>query len=414
MRRGGRRGWRRAAGRPSGSRSSIAASALLSSWRDPPLIAQAELTADRDLLQTRIAELPAPRGNAGLPQTLAEAWRLLQKPLSPSGERGWPEGAAEQEIVILTDRQHFGWADEATRRQWDAIGRQLRAESDRLEAAGAPTPRLRIVDVARDRTTPGPNLALGPLALSRALVPVAQGVKFTTTLHRTGSPRPPRGIRVAVDGVAAQHVPMPANIDEAAAQVPLSFTQRFDKPGLHVVAVTLEPAEPLDPPAADQVQHAVVEAVAELPVLLVDGDRHAAPESTTFFLDKALAGSGKHSVVVPRIVASTELTAAQILGATAAARQRVVVLADVPALPADAQAALATYLKDGGSVLVILGPRAERGTALYNEGFYRDGQGWLPARLGAVALRSAKPRHGRIRRAFSTRPWSCSAREWAT
>ena len=46
--------------------------------RRPPLNWQAELTDDDELLRAKLDELPPPRGNAGLPQALAEAWRLLQ------------------------------------------------------------------------------------------------------------------------------------------------------------------------------------------------------------------------------------------------------------------------------------------------------------------------------------------------
>jgi hypothetical protein len=323
--------------------------------RRPPLAWQESLTSDCGLLQARVNALPPPRGNAGLPLALAEAWRLLQ-----------PSEAERQEIVLLTDRQHCGWADDATRRQWEAVSRQLRGEADKRRAM----PRLQAIDVAKDLGPSRPNFALGPLAMARGLVPVGQGVKFTSVLHRGGPAAGVRRIRVTVDGEPAQDVPLPEKLD--APQVPLTFTQRFDRPGQRVVTLTLEVDDALP---VDNQQHAIVEAVAELPVLLVDGERTPSAESSTFYLDKALAGAGKQSVVVPRIVPFAELTAAHLLGAS---RPRVVILADVPELPGAAQEALDTYLKEGGGVLVALGPRAGQ-------------QRWMPAKLARVAGESGAP-----------------------
>jgi hypothetical protein len=167
----------------------------------------------------------------------------------------------------------------------------------------------------------------------------------------------------------------------------VNFTERFEKAGLHVVTLTLEPHEDSDALAADNEQHAVVEVVADFPVLLVDGDRQPSPESSTFFVEKALAGGAKRSVVMPRVVPVAELTAAHILGVTPQTRPRVIVLADVPQLTATQQEWVETYLQGGGNVLVTLGPRV-RSTA-YNERLYREGQGWLPARLMAVGGEAA-------------------------
>ena len=337
--------------------------------RRPPVAWQGDLTADRSHLITKIEEMPPPRGNGGLPQALVEAWRLLQA-----------AGTADvKEIILLTDRQHHGWADDATLRQWEALGRHLRTEAESLEAANKSVPRLQVVDVARDMGRTAPNLALGPLVMSRPLIPVGQGAKFTSTLHLHGFANPtlPTRIRVLVDGEPTQEVPLPAGV---AAQVPLAFTQRFDKPGQHVVTLALDPGDTPDALAADNEQHAVVEVVAELPVLLVDGDRQLSPESATFFLDKALAAApGKASAVLPRAVPVGELTPNHILGSPRHPRPRVIVLADVADLTLPQQEAIEAYVKGGGGLLVALGPRVH--PTAYNDRFYRQGQGWLPTRL---------------------------------
>jgi hypothetical protein len=341
--------------------------------RRPPLAWQGDLTADRGVLQSRIENLPAPRGNTGLPQTLVEAWRLLQT----------ESEALEQEIVIVRDRQYVGWADEATRRQWESVSRTLRAEAASRHAAGQSVPRLRIVEVGQDRTGALPNFALGPLAMSRPIVPLGQGIKFTTTLHGASPAHSPRAVRIAVDGESSQELPMPATFD-ASATVPLSFVQRFDKPGRHVITATLDVGDHADALSVDNEQHSIVEVVAELPVLLVDGDRQPGPESSTFFLEKALAPKGKQSIVTPRVVAHHELTEVQVLGTDNGIRPRVVVLADIPALPTAAVRAIGQYVQDGGSMVIAVGPRARGGIDFYNDTLYRGGDGWLPARLLGV------------------------------
>lgn len=335
--------------------------------RRPPLMWQPELTDESALLRAKLEELPPPRGNAGLPQALAEAWRLLKT----------HSIAAEKDIVLLTDRQHHGWADEATASQWETLGRHLRLEAEKLQATGNTVPRLVVVDVARDMGPALPHLALAPLKLSRALTAVGQPVKFTSALHVNGlKPALPRRIRVRIDGELTQDVPVP---EMGEAQVPLAFTHRFEKPGLHVVTLTLDYGEASDGGTVDDEQHAIVEVVAELPVLLVDGDRQPSAESSTFFIEKALAGARTHSVVLPRVVPALELTAVRILGA----KPRAIVLADVPELTAEQQEAIEKYMKLGGGVLVTAGPRAQR--SIYNDRYYRDGNGWLPARLIEVA-----------------------------
>jgi hypothetical protein len=63
---------------------------------------------------------------------------------------------------------------------------------------------------------------------------------------------------------------------------------------------------------------------------------------------------------------------------------RVVVLADPPALARDQAQALEHYLDQGGSVLMSAGPRCAKAVDSLNETLYRDGLGWLPARLDRV------------------------------
>ncbi len=71
-----------------------------------------------------------------------------------------------------------------------------------------------------------------------------------------------------------------------------------------------------------------------------------------------------------------------------------VVLADVPGLSPVQAAALAKFIAEGGGLLVALGPRMAAGKEMYNDLFYADGKGWLPAHLDAPAGNDAKPELG--------------------
>jgi hypothetical protein len=353
--------------------------------RQPPKPSPPGLTDHFHELSSWLDALPAPCGNAGLPEAVLEAWRVLQE----------HRDAAAQEIIVLTDRQRCAWADEVARPKWEALARQLRADRRQLVAAGQVVPRLRIFDVSESCNATLPNSALGPLTMSRTIAVPGQEVRFTSTLHRTATGEQmtaPRS-RVAVDGSITQDVAIPGMPDPMTRQVPLRFTQRFSSPGRHVVSLTLDPGD-RDALAADNEQFAVVEVLPELPVLLVEGARHVGREGSAFFLQKALAGSSQRGGIVPHVVSHAEITPADVLGVSGG-RPRVIVLADVPDLPSPVQSALETYLADGGGILVMPGPETVAHAAFYNERLFRQGQGWLPAQVAGLAG-SAGPSRARL------------------
>jgi hypothetical protein len=125
----------------------------------------------------------------------------------------------------------------------------------------------------------------------------------------------------------------------------------------------------------------VVEVLSELPVLIVDGAETMSADSPSFYLMQAFGGVGDKTRTSP---VKAERVAASIPDRIVA---RVMILADVPELTAAQSSAIESYLQGGGSVLVLLGPRARRDA--YNTELYRSGKGWLPCRVDDVA--SAEP-----------------------
>ena len=67
------------------------------------------------------------------------------------------------------------------------------------------------------------------------------------------------------------------------------------------------------------------------------------------------------------------------IGREAGAVPRVLVLMNVPSIRPDQGKAIEAFLNAGGGVLVAAGPRSE--SAGYNGEHFREGHGWLPARL---------------------------------
>lgn len=356
---------------------------------EPPQAIIGELTSDIAIAAERMAlpdrsgvlshdELPAPTGNADWPRAVGAAWDLLR-------EHGQ---AARRDIVIVTDRQKLDWTDAATMAQWQTLGRRFQAERD----ANKDDPQFAapmIWAVTLGEAKPGPNLRMAPLQTARTVAGVGQRLRFTTALHwdHLTSPGPPKRIQLTIDD-ESKTLPLPPRLDGASGRFPLTFDHRFTAVGVHRVTVTVEPDDGQDVLPADNRQDLAIEVVQELPVLLIDGDQQVSAESATYFLAKAFADpadKAKVSFVVPRVVSHGDFDAAAMLVKTTTTRA--VVLADVPRLTEPQLAGLTRFVEDGGGLFIFVGPRAE--ATFYDDEFYRDGKGLLPARLERIE--SVKP-----------------------
>ena len=225
--------------------------------------------------------VPQHGANPDMPQALSQAWRLLQT----------RSKAAVKEIVVLTDRQKHGWADLTTLAALDAVGGQWHGEMEQTKSDGRAIPSLRVIPVGAELPEMLPNFALSPLSSRRGVAMLGQKIEFQTALHMDGLPKyvPPRAINVTVDGKIVQRLPLPDGVDLKHGQIPLRFEHRFDVVGTHSVAVALEVDPALDVLPGDNEQATVIEVVKELPILVVDGDRQLSPESSSFFVQRALA-----------------------------------------------------------------------------------------------------------------------------
>ena len=325
--------------------------------------AQEDISADVSEVRIKLAKLPIPRGNPDMPRALAEAWRLLQS----------RSKAVTKEIIVLTDQQQFGWADLATLSALETVGNRWHADAEQAKSEGWAIPSLRVVKIGADLPKLLPNYSLGPLTTSRGVARLGQKVTFQSALHLDGFSKyvRPRAVKAMLDGKAMQTLALPENVDLKKGQIPLSFQHRFEKEGTHTVSLIVDADAAWDVLAADNEQHAVVEVVKELPILLVDGDKQLSPESSSFFVQRALASKQAmpFSALKPAALSADS------------GKPAVVVLADVPRLDASQIEAIDGFLAAGGGLLIVVGERVAKEKTFYNEQLYKNGQGWLPTKL---------------------------------
>ena len=346
-----------------------------------------ELSHDVQRAQQAIARLPWPRGGCDWPLAVQQAFKILSGSSRP-----------QQEIIILSDGQRHGWADETTLSHWESLGR--------LRGQQPPQPRLRVVNLDPDRPANPPNWSLAPLQASRAVASVGQHVTIRTALvlHGQEKYQRPHRLRLEIDGRPVRDLDAPGEAALEKGQVPLSFREQFTEPGSHLVSVIVEPDPPpeqrprgytlKDNLPGDNRQDLVVEIVPALPVLIVDGDPRTAPpkRSSDFFRDALAPARDKTPVIVARVVSASEFDPALLtvdLDHVAGTKPRVLVLCDVARLLTGQQQAIAQFLANGGGVLVTLGERVD--SRHYNEHLYGNGDGWLPGRLETIVGDEAKP-----------------------
>jgi hypothetical protein len=345
------------------------------------------LSQDLERARNAIARVLLPRGGCDWVQALQEADRILAK-----GE------SSSQEIIILSDGQRYGWADDSALARWELLAHLQRTQPRRA--------RIWVVNLDPERRAESPNWSVAALRVSRAIASTGQLLTFRSALELRGQSEyhAPHRLRLEVDGKPVRDLDYPTSARLANGQVPISFQHRFSTPGSHLVSLIVEPDPPPSQRSAghalkdllpgDNRQDLAVEILPRLPVLIVDGDeRQSVRHRGTDFLRDALAPARDPSpTVLARVVSVREFDPALLTSDLAAepdTKPRVLVLSNVPRLLARQQESIASYLADGGGILVTLGERIDE--RFYNESLFRGGNGWLPARLQEVVGDLARP-----------------------
>src|SRR5207245_1467927 len=111
---------------------------------------------------------------------------------------------AQREIIVLTDGQRFGWADDASLLRWELL-------ANRITGEGAFKPRIWVMNMDPKRPENPANWSLQPLRTSRAVAAAGREVTFRTSLQLTGADEAPLPDRITleVDGRPAGDVKLP-------------------------------------------------------------------------------------------------------------------------------------------------------------------------------------------------------------
>jgi hypothetical protein len=335
--------------RPGDSVAILTAASRIDPLIDPPTFDRARADAVLRALETAPA-LANEHGSSDLPAALAEAFRVLERTSNPG-----------RDVIVLTDGQRSAWRPDEARR-WSLI-RDLQR---RLPVP----PRVWALAMGAGVPSDGPNGAVSPLVLTRALVTPGLPIIVTTTLTNAGPGPLSRTAELLAD---ARPVPGSAQAIgpiAAGGRTALSFRTTLATPGTHQLAVRLVGG--VDALPSDDEAATTVTVTSALPVLLVDGKPGLEPyQGAADFLRAALAPAGDDT---PQVKASV-VTAAE-LDAASLRDRKVVVLASVDRLAPAAVAALGLFVDAGGGLLVALGDRAD--AAFYNR------VDWMPAQLGTL------------------------------
>ena len=312
------------------------------------------LTADRGQARTALELLGPPKGTADWPAAVQSALALL--------EAGHPN----RDVIVVSDDQRFGWADETSVAKWDLVRRGT--NRDDPNAA-----RVWVVNVAGDRPPHPTNWSLDPITTPRGVAAANREMTFRSAVRYSGEggPGTPGEVRLEIDGKDEGAV---RTTGETAEQMRLEVRRTFGV-GSHLVTFKLA----ADALPSDNRQDFAVEVLPTIPLLILDGG--GAKRGSDFLRDALAPAKDPTPAFAVRTLAagewSAEMFTQDVKGANTA--PRVVVLANIDRLSAAQQAQVEKYLSDGGSVLVAVGERTD--AANWNRVAFRGGQGFLPARL---------------------------------
>lgn len=308
------------------------------------------LTRDVGLIRESLDTLYSPSGSSRMNDGILRGLQLVNAGTNLS-----------RHVVVVTDGQAYPWrdADEHFWLQLDEIQKQATVPAD-----------VWVVNTQKQQARRN-NDSIDALELSRELTVLDFPVRIRTRLVNSGGRAAAnRRVYLEVDGQRLAEKTISVRV-EPNGQASIEFEHRFRTPGSHVVSVSIDD----DSLPADNRSEAALAIADALPVLLVDGNPGlAAAETETFFAKSALSASVNPTPwISARSEAWSEFSADSLEGI------QVVVLANVPSLTDEQLDALKVFVDGGGGLAIAMGDRVD--LAWYNESFFEDGAGVLPARL---------------------------------
>lgn len=321
--------------------------------RSTPVPIVPALTADHRQARTALELLGPPKGTADWPAAVQSALAVL--------ETGHPN----RDVIVVTDNQRFGWADETALAKWDLVRRAVNRNAP--DAA-----RVWVVNVAKGRKANPTNWSLDPITTPRGVAAADREMVFRSAVKffGEGEAGKPGEVVLEVDGKTEGPIAPGGEGDSRSVTVRRKF-------GVGSHLVTLKLADDALP--SDNRQDFAVEVLPLIPLLVVEGG--TAKRGSDFLRDALSPAKDPNPAFAVRVVAASEWSAEMftqdVKGNNTA--PRVLVLSNVDKLSAAQQTQVEKFLADGGSVLVTVGDRTD--AANWNRVAFRGGQGFLPARL---------------------------------
>jgi hypothetical protein len=317
------------------------------------------LTGDRDQARNALELLTPPRGSADWPAATQAALALLDT------------GSPNRDVIVISDDQRYGWADETTLAKWDLV----RRGGSRAAANAA---RIWVANVAAGRPADPPNWSLEPITTARGVAAAGREATFRSAVRPSGNTagKPVGKVKLFVDGRALDPV---KPTGESGDLLPLSFTHKFAV-GSHLVSLQLDD----DDLPGDNRQDFAVEVLPVVPVVIVDGGPTVRNRGSDFLRDALAPAKDPTPAFAVRVVPAGEWSTAMFTADVKGngTPPRVAVLANVDKLTGGQQQDVEKFLNAGGSVLVAPGDRCD--ATAWNRVAFRGGQGFLPARLVEV------------------------------
>lgn len=304
----------------------------------PAILTSAPLSDKREIMSL-LEKVKATSDAMDVPRTLAAAGEVLAGGNNPA-----------KEIIIFGDAQGYGWRP-GEKAPW--------ARVERIFERFAARPPV----IWRTFTRPEKvrNAAIAASVPSSGVIGTDRPVSFTVSVVNSGSEAFAPGDAVfSVDGEEKARLPVGQILPGLSRT--FSFTHRFEKSGRRTVVTSLSNADDI---MSDSTLTNTVDVIEKINVMLVDGR----PDATGFdrsgaFVEAALSpvrrGTNAVYLARPRTVRAAALENEKSFEGVHAA-----VLCDVPMLSPAAMTNLTRYVKDGGSLVTMIGPLAD-------EGFYTN------------------------------------------
>jgi hypothetical protein len=304
-------------------------------------------------------------GGSDIPKSIAAACRVLND--SRSRHR--------REIIVVTDQTRAGW--EGPDRQPRRVSGDDEAAVSKAFSDSRGRPRILVARLAGEKECD--NLAAVKVEIEEKVVPARVDTQFVGTIRCLGTAAADNvKVKLKVDGeeVASEQVSRVS--PEKPATV--SFYHSFAEPGSHTVGIELEsPTLQSDVLPVDNSAFMALDVEDQMRVLCVDGQQRVGPNASELdFFRQALSPSKSEEVkagrmpLLPEVISDSKLPEANL------DNYRLVVLANVGAIPPEKVRALEDYVKRGGALWIFLGDRVD--PALYN----KELANLLPVVLGEV------------------------------